>query len=471
MDTVLKDIRYAVRSLLKHPGFLFVSVITLALGIGANTAIFSVVNAVLLRPLPYRDAERIVTLWQNNVKAGVARNDVSPANFLDWREQSKSLSMAGVEPFGFSMIGNGEPEQFRSWLVTSGFFEVLGASALHGRTFTTEDYQPGNERVVVIGYGLWQRRFGGDQNLVGQKLTLNGQPYTVVGILPPAVQFPPDREVWAPRVLRESDRQLRGPTYWNVIARLKPGVTISQAQDEMSGIAARLAEQYPDTNGGMGATAVFLSEQLTGQVRSALLILLGAVCFVLLIACGNVANLLLVRGAERYREFAIRSALGAARTRLIRQLLTESVLLALLGGIGGVLLASWGVRLILTAGSAKIPRLESVSIDAPVLLFALGVSLLTAIVFGMIPATQFSRPDLQSTLKEGGRAGVTGSPRHWMRNSLVVAEVAVALVLLTGAGLLLRSFIAITSVDPGFDRDRVLALQVFLPEIIKSPNK
>ena len=199
--------------------------------------------------------------------------------------------MAGVEPFGFSMIGNGEPEQFRSWLVTSGFFEVLGASALHGRTFTTEDYQPGNERVVVIGYGLWQRRVGGDQNLVGQKLTLNGQPYTVVGILPPAVQFPPDRELWAPRVLRESDRQLRGPTYWKVVARLKPGVTIIQAQDEMSGIAARLAEQYPDTNGGMGASAVLLSEQLTGQVRSALLILLGAVGFVLLIACGNVANL------------------------------------------------------------------------------------------------------------------------------------------------------------------------------------
>ncbi len=472
METLIKDFRYAVRSLLKHPSFLFVSVITLALGIGANTAIFSVVNAVLLRPLPYRDPERIVTLWQNNVKAGVARNDVSPANFLDWREQSRSFeAMAGVEPFGFSMIGNGEPEQFRSWLVTSGFFEVLGASALHGRTFTTEDYQPGNERVVVIGYGLWQRRFGGDQNLVGQKLTLNGQPYTVVGILPPAVQFPPDREVWAPRVLRESDRQLRGPTYWKVIARLKPGVTISQAQDEMSGIAARLAGQYPDTNGGMGATAVFLSEQLTGQVRSALLILLGAVGFVLLIACGNVANLLLVRGAERYREFAIRSALGAARARLIRQLLTESLLLALLGGIGGVLLASWSVRLILAFSSAKIPRLEYVSIDVPVLLFALGVSVFTAIIFGLIPATQFSRPDLQSTLKEGGRGGVSGPTRHWMRNSLVVAEVAVALVLLTGAGLLVRSFVAVTSVDPGFDRDRVLALQVFLPRNYQKPEQ
>ena len=463
MDNIIRDIRYAVRSLLRRPGFLFVSVITLALGIGANTAIFSVVNAVLLRPLPYGASERIVTLWQNNVKAGVARNDVSPANFLDWREQSKSFeAMAGIEPFGFSMIGNGEPERFSTWLVTEGFFEVLGASALHGRTLSADDYRPGNERVVVIGYGLWQRRFGGDQNLVGQKLTLNGQPYTVVGILPPAVQFPADREVWAPRVIRDDFKQLRGPTYWNVIARLKPGVTIAQAQEEMNGIAARLAEQYPDTNGGMGATAVILSEQLTGQVRSALFVLLGAVGFVLLIACGNVANLLLVRGAERYREFAIRSALGAARTRLIRQLLTESLLLALLGGIGGVLLATWCVRLILAFGSAKIPRLEYVSIDAPVLLFAFGVSILTAVIFGLIPATQFSRPDLQSTLKEGGRIGVTGSPRHWMRNSLVVAEVAVALVLLTGAGLLVRSFVAVTRVDPGFDKERVLALQVFL---------
>jgi putative ABC transport system permease protein len=463
METLLRDIRYGIRSLVRRPGFTAIAVATLALGIGANTAIFSVVNAVLLRPLPYRDSGRIVTLWQNNLKAGVSRNDVSPANFLDWREQNKSFeSMAGIEPFGFSMIGNGEPERFPAWLVTSGFFEVLGAGALHGRTFTPTDYEPGNERVVVVGYALWQRRFGGSQNLVGQKLTLNGQPYTVVGVLPPQIQFPADREVWAPRVLRENDRQLRGPTYWNVIGRLKPGVTVGQAQDEMSAIARRLAEQYPDTNGGMGATVVTLSEQLTGQVRYALFILLGAVGFVLLIACGNVANLLLVRGAERYREFAIRSAMGAARVRLIRQLLTENLLLALLGGVGGVLLASWGVRLILTFNSAKIPRIESVSMDLRVLLFALVVSVVTAIVFGLIPATQFSRPDLQSTLKEGGRGAVAGSTRHWVGNSLVVAEVAVALVLLTGAGLLVRSFVAVTSVDPGFNKDRVLALQVFL---------
>ena len=435
MDTLLRDIRHGARSLLKRPAFTLIAVTTLALGIGANTAIFSVVNTVLLRPLPYSDSQRIVTIWQNNTKAGVARNDVSPANFLDWREQNRSFaSMSGIEPFGLTMIGNGEPERFPAWLVTDGFFETLGSKPLHGRTFTSADYQPGNERVVVISYALWQRRFGGDPNLVGRKLTLNGQPFTVVGVMPTEFQFPADREVWAPRVLREGDRTLRGATYWSVIARLKPEATINQAQAEMNAIAARLADQYPDTNGGMGATVVSLPDQLVGQVSSALWILLGAVGFVLLIACGNVANLLLVRGAERNREFAIRSALGAARLQLIRQLLTESVLLALLGGVGGVLLASWGVRLILSVNSAAIPRLEYVRLDLRVLLFALGLSLFTAVLCGLIPATQFSQPNLQSTLPEGGRGVGSGAPRHWLRNSLVVAEVAVALVLLTGAG-------------------------------------
>jgi putative ABC transport system permease protein len=470
MDVLLRDIRYGIRSLVKRPAFTLIAGMTLALGIGANTAIFSVVNTVLLRPLPYRDAERIVTVWQNNAKAGVSRNDVSPANFLDWQEQSRSFeSMVGIEPFGFSMVGNGEPERFPVWLVTAGFFETMGTNPLRGRTFSSQDYQPGNERVVVISHSLWQRRFGGDQNLVGQKLTLNGQPYTVVGVMPPEFQFPPDREVWAPRVLRENDRQLRGPTYWNVIARLKPGVTINQAQDEMNAIAGRLASQYPDTNGGMGSTVVSLADQLTGHVRTSLWILLGAVGFVLLIACGNVANLLLVRGAERHREFAIRSALGAARVRLIRQLLTESLLLALLGGFGGLLLAAWGVRLILAFNSAKVPRIEYVSMDLRVLLFALGVSVITAVIFGLIPATQFSRPNLQSTLKE--RGAVKGSTRHWLRNSLVVGEVALALVLLTGAGLLVRGFVNLLRVDPGFAKDRVLALQVFLPRNLQQPEK
>jgi putative ABC transport system permease protein len=472
METLLKDIRYGVRSLLKRPGFTVIAAVTLALGIGANTAIFSVVNTVLLRPLPYRDAQHIVTVWQNNAKAGQTRNDVSPANFLDWQEQSHSFeSLTGIEPFGFSMIGNGEPERFAAWLVTQGFFETLGTNSLRGRTFTAQDYQEGNERVVVISYALWQRRFGGDQSSVGQKVTLNGQPYTVVGVMPPEFQFPEDRDVWAPRVVRERDRQLRGATYWNVVGRLKPGVTINQAQQEMNVIAGRLAEQYPDANGGVGATVVSLPDQLTGHVKSALWILLGAVGFVLLIACGNVASLLLVRGAERHREFAIRSALGAARVRLIRQLLTENLLLAILGGTGGLLLASWGVRAILSLNSAKIPRIEYVRMDVRVLVFAMGVSLLTAILFGLIPAAQFSRPDLQSTLKQGGRGAGSGPEHHWARNSLVVAEVAVALVLLTGAGLLVRSFVSVMSVNPGFDKDRVLALQVFLNRNVYKPEQ
>ena len=464
MDTLFKDIRYGMRSLLKRPGFTATAVITLALGIGANTAIFSVVNAVLLRPLPYRDAERVATLWQNNVKTGVPRNEVSPANFLDWREQSHSFAaMAGIEPFGFSLADSGEPERFQAWLVTTGFFETLGSNALHGRTFAAEDYELGNEHRIVMSYGLWQRRFGGAANLIGQKLALNGQPYTVVGIMPPEFQFPSDRELWAPRVLGERDRQLRGATYWNVIGRLKPGVTVEQAQAEISAISARLEQQYPETNGGMGATVVTLPELLTGQVRRGLFLLLGAVGFVLLIACANVANLLLVRGAERQREFAIRSALGASRIRIVRQLLIENLLLAMLGGLGGLLLSTWGVRLLPAINSAKMPRIEHVNIDARVLLFVFGISILTAICFGLIPAAHLSRTDLQSTLKESGRGTMAGSVRHWLRNSLVVTEVALALVLLTGAGLLVRGFVSLLRVDPGFAKQRVLALQVFLP--------
>ncbi len=460
---MLNDIRFAARSLLKRPGFTIIVVLTLALGIGANAAVFSVINAVLLRPLPYRDADRIVTLWQNNTKSALSQNDVSPANFIDWSEQSSSFeAIAGIEPFGFSMADEGEPERFTAWLVTSGFFQVAGTDALLGRTFTAEDYKPGNERVVVLGYGLWQRRFGGDKNVAGRKITLNGQPYVVVGVMPHEFQLPSEREIWAPRVLVENHRQTRGATYWNVVARLKQGTTVAQAQEEMNGIAARLAVQYPETNGGMGASVVPLFEQMTGQIRSALWVLAGAVGFVLLIACVNVANLFLVRGAERQREFAIRRALGAERWRLLRQTLTESLLLALVGGVTGVLLASWLVKLIPALSSSKIPRVEYVEMDLRVVLFACGVSVLTAIIFGLVPAIQFWRNDIQSTLKESGRS--TGTPvRHRVRKALVISEVAIAVVLLTGAGLLLRSFVRLIQVDPGFTKENVLALQVFLP--------
>ena len=463
MESIFTDIRFAARSLWKRPGFSTIVVLTLALGIGANTAVFSVINAVLLRPLPYRDADSVVTLWQNNSKAGIARNGVSPANFIDWSEQSNSFeALAGIEPFGFSLVGDGEPERLRATLVTSGFFQAAGTDALLGRTLTAEDYQPGKDRVVVLGHGLWQRRFGGDSSIVGRKLILNGQPYVVAGVMPPEFQLPPDREIWAPRVVTENQRQSRGATYWNVIARLKQGTTVVQAQEEMNGIAARLAAQYPDTNGGMGATVVPLFEQLTGEIRSALWVLAAAVGFVLLIACVNVANLFLVRGTEREREFAIRRALGAERMRLVRQTLTESLLVVLVGGVSGVLLASWLVKLIPALSAEKIPRVEYVSMDLRVVLFACGVSLLTAVVFGLVPAIQFWRHDIHATLKDSGRN--TASPlRQRLRKTLVVGEVAVAVVLLAGAGLLLRSFVTLLQVDPGFSKERVLALQVFLP--------
>lgn len=473
MESILKDIRFAARSLLKRPGFTAIVVLTLALGIGANAAVFSVINAVLLRPLPYRDPDRVVMVWQNNLKAAIPYNGVSPANFIDWSEQSNSFeAMAGIEPFGFSLLGEGEPERFSASLVTSGFSQVAGTDALIGRTFTTDDYQPGNERVVVLGHGLWQRRFGGDATIVGRKLTLSGQPYVVVGVMPAEFQLPGDREIWAPRVLGESHRQNRGATYWTVVGRLKPGITVRQAQEEMNGIAARLAVQYPDTNGEMGANVVLLFEQLTGQIQSALWILAAAVGFVLLIACVNVANLLLVRGAERQREFAIRRALGAERLRLLRQTLTESLLLVLVGGASGVFLASWLVKLIPALSSAKIPRIESVSMDPRVVLFACGVSLLTAIVFGLVPAIQFWRNDIQSTLKDSGRSATAAtSARQRLRKALVISEVAIAVVLLAGAGLLLRSFVRLMQVDPGFTKENVLALQVFLSRNYQQPDQ
>ena len=472
MESIIKDIKFAARSLLKRPGFTVIVVLTLALGIGANAAVFSVINAVLLRPLPYRDAERVVVLWQNNLTAQIPNTDVSPANFIDWNEQSNSFeAMAGIEPFGFSMVGEGEPERFSAWLVTSGFFQVAGTEPQLGRNFTAEEYQPGNNQVVVLSHGLWQRRFGGDASVVGRKLTLNGQPYVVVGVMPQEFQLPPDREIWAPLVITEQKRQLRGATFWNVIGRLKPQTTVAQAQEEMNGIAARLAAQYPDANAGMGASVVPIFEQITGQISSALWVLAGAVGLVLLIACVNVANLLLVRVSERQREFAIRRALGAERLRLLRQTLTESLLLVVVGGGIGVLLASWLVKLIPALASANFPRVDSISMDLRVVLFACGVSVLTAIVFGLVPAIQFWRNDIQSSLKESGR-NIGGTPaRHGLRRALVVSEVAIAVVLLAGAGLLFRSFVRLMQVDPGFSKENVLALQVFLSRSYIDPAK
>ncbi len=463
MKTVWQDLRYGARMLMKHPGFTAVAIGALALGIGANTAIFSVVNGVLLRRLPYGDEAGVVVLWQNNLKNGVEREETSPANFFDWRDRAQSLDIvSAAEPFAFNLSGTGEPETFRSWIVTAGFFDALKVSPLRGRTFLPEEYEPGKGQVIVIGYGLWQRRFGGDPNLVGRQLTLNGQPHTVVGILPPDFQYPPGRELWAPRQPRNNDRQVRGGSFIRVVARLKPGRAVAEAQAEMNNIAAQLAGEYPRTNAGVGVVVTPLREAVVGQARRGLLVLFGAVGFVLLIACANVASLWLSRVTERSRELAIRAALGAGRARLLRQLLSESALLALFGGASGVLLAYWLVKAIVAFGPRDLPRLNQVELNAPALGFAVAVSLLTALIFGLAPAMQMLRTDLQESLRAEGRTMTGGRPQQRLRNLLVVSEIALALALLVGAGLLTRSFIALLRVDPGFATERALTLETLI---------
>jgi putative ABC transport system permease protein len=325
LDEARQDVRFALRMLVKRPAFAVVCILTLAIGIGANTAIFTVVNAVLLRSLPYRDAERIVTLWQINTRSGMKEEGAAPGNFLDWRTDTQAFDgIAAAEPYSHNLSGQGDPESFRSWLVTAGFFQMLGTEAFVGRTFTADDHRPGDEQVVVLGHGLWQRRFGGDPGIVGQSIRFNGQAHTVLGVMPPGFQFPPGRELWAPRTDNAIDRQIRGTGYMPVVARLKPGMTLAQAQHDMDAIAARLVRDYPRVNQDRGVTIVPLPDQLVGSIRSALLILLGAVALVLLIACCNVASLLLARASERSREHAVRAALGAGRGRLARQSLTGS---------------------------------------------------------------------------------------------------------------------------------------------------
>jgi putative ABC transport system permease protein len=463
MENFVCDLRASVRTLIKRPGFTVVVVLILAFGIATNTAIFSVVNGVLLRALPYRQDDRIVTVWQSAPKRGVEREETSPADFFDWQEQSQSFESLGMaEPWGHLFIGEGEPEALRSWIVSPGFFEALGAEALRGRTFWPEEYQPGSSPVVVVSYRWWQRRFAGDPNLVGKKLTLNNQPTTVVGIMPPEFEYPPGRELWGPRPRRENDPQNRGRTFCRVVGRLKPGRTAEQAQQEMSVIGARLAEQYPQTNAGIGVRLVPLRQYLFGEVRPALLVLFSAVWLVLLIACANVANLLLASGAERQRELAIRSALGASPRRIVRQLMTESLVLAGLGGVGGFLLSGWLIHLIVALSANNLPRLEQINLNWTVLLFAVGISVLTALLFGLAPALQKARLNLQDALKEATHTATAGHARQYFRRVLVIAQVAVAFVLLVGAGLLARSFAILLEVDPGFSPKKALTLEVQL---------
>jgi putative ABC transport system permease protein len=462
---MFQDLRFGLRMLLKKPGFTLIAVFTIALGIGANTAIFSVVNAVLLRPLPYPSAERIVAI-QEISKEG-KRIQVTPANFLDWRAQNTVFEhLSAILTRGSNLAGDEGAERIDLAVTSADFFDVFGAQPEQGRLFLPEDELAGHTPIVVISHALWQRRYGGDASIVGKSITLDGNSYTVAGVAPAGFQYPDKTEAWlppvrlAPAVTQTMDvTQVRGFGFLSAVALLKPGVPLQQAKDEMEAITTRLREQYPQTNNNRFNRVVGLHEHLVGDTSTVLWLLLGAVCFVLLIACANVANLMLVRATARQKEIAIRTALGASRLRIVRQLLTESVMLAVTGGAFGLLLAWRGVDLLTQLLPKDFPRLQDINLDLKVLGFTILVSLITGVVFGFAPAWQVSRADVHESLKENSR-GSSGGMRNRLRSLFVVAEVALSLVLLVGAGLLFRTFLQLQSVDAGFNAQRVLTMRL-----------
>ena len=470
MTTLLADLRFGVRMLLKNPMMTFIALLALTLGIGANTAIFSVVNAVLLRSFPYADSERLVLVWEKREGGRTDQNVINIGNFSDWKHQNQIFSdMAAFFDRTLNLTSDGEPEEVPGQLATTNLFSVLGTNAVLGRTFVPEDGREDQPRVVMISHGLWQRRFGGNPNIIGRQITLNERQNTVVGVLPASfgwhikrgTQATKPADIWLPWQFSNEVLQRRG-RFASAVARLKPGVTMDQAQVEMDTIGVRLAQQYPDFNTNWGVNVVPLRTQFTGEIRRPLLILLGAVGFVLLIACANVANLLLARASSRRKEIAVRAGLGASRWRIARQLLTESVLLSIVGGTLGVLVAWWGTRALVALSPSALIDLKSAGVSWPVLAFTLGLSLITGIVFGLVPALAATRFDLHDSLKEGGKnIGAVGS--HRVRSVFVVAQVALALVLLVGAGLLVKSFSRLQSVDPGFNPDNLLTMRVSLP--------
>src|SRR6266513_619265 len=462
-----QDIRYALRVLAKNPAFTIIAVIALALGIGANSAIFSVVDAVLLRPLPFKHPEQLVMVWENAAHMGFPKNTPSPANFLDWQKQAQSFTgMAAMAERSFNLTGVGEPERLDGRRVSANLFDLLGVPALLGRSFVPDD-RPGTH-VVLLSYRLWQRRFGSDPSIIGRAVTLNGENYTVIGVMQRGVQLPGygnwNDELWVQINFTNEETTERGNHFLDVIARIKPGITLSQAQAEMETIAARLAKEYPKYNTQIGATVTPLHEEIVGDIKPALLVLLGAVAFVLLIACANVANLLLARAAVRQKEIALRLALGAGRARLIRQFLTESVLLAALCGGIGLLLAVVGLSVLKRFIPPNISQAQAITIDAKVLIFTVLVSILTGLIFGLAPATQAANFNLNDTLKESGRDSAAGSRGNRIRGLLVISEVAVSFILLIGAGLLINSFLHLRNVDPGFRAERALTMKIVLPE-------
>ena len=473
MRTLWQDLRYVARMLFKHKGFTFVTALVLSLGIGANTAIFSVVNAVLLRPLPYKNAERLVALYSvntGNAEANLTdRPPLSYPDFRDYKEQTQTLQyVAAYRQIGTSLVSSGgdEPERVLGADVSAELFPMLGVEPLIGRVFTPEEDKAGAPSVVVLGYGLWQRRFGGDKAVIGREIKLGTRNVTVIGVMPPDFKFPIQAEradffdPFTAETARISPASLesRDSRFNTIVASLKPGATLQQAQAEIDAIARRLEAQYPAMNTGWRVRLVPLGEDVTGDVRPALLVLLGAVLFVLLITCANVANMLLAKASARQKEMAIRTALGASRARIVRQLLTESLVLSLIGGALGLLLALWGVDLLVAASPASLPRVNEINVDNHVLAFTLIVSVITGIIFGIAPALASSKLDLNEALKEGGRSETQGAQRNRVRSLLVVSEVALSLVLLIGAGLLIKSFLRLLNTDTGYKTARVLSV-------------
>lgn len=460
---VAGDLRHGLRQVRSRPGFALAVIVTLAVAIGATTAVFSVADHVLLRPLPYENSERVVTLWETDRSQGFLKGKVAPGNFAEWRERSSSFESLGLaEPTGFDLTGEGPPRSVPSWSVSDGFFEALGVRPAAGRLFTREEYGPDAPRVVMISHGLWQRRYGGDPAIVGGTIQVDFAPATVVGVLPPDLDYPGAKDLWTPKEWRERETRDRRSGYMDAVGRLRPGVSASQAQADMDRVAAALAAEYPQTNATAGVNVVPLREQVVGDVRPALLVLLGAVGFVLLIACANVASLLLARGSGRAKEIAVRGALGAGRGRLLRQMITESLALGLLGGALGVALAAVGVRVLTALGPPDLPRIEGIGLDARLLLFAVGVTLLASLASALMPAVRSARTSFSSTLRGSGRSVTTDRERGRLRGALVVSQIALALVLLVGAGLLVRSFLDLLSNDLGFETENRVALQLFI---------
>jgi putative ABC transport system permease protein len=468
MTPLIQNMKFGIRLLRKSPGFACVAIFVMALGIGANTAIFSVVHAVLLEPLPFPDADRLMQIWHVPPQTsfpGMTRFAVSPANFLDWQKQNNVFDqMAVYGGAGYDITGTGKPESVTGGRVSSNFFSVLGVQPLHGRVFLPEEDRPGRNHELILGYKLWQARYASDPNVVGKSINLDGDPYVVVGVMGPKMAVPNFAQLWTPLGLSDQEAAVRGEHNLFSIGRLKPGVTLAQAQAEMNTISQRLEKAYPEDDKGWGAVVNSMREETVGSVRPALLMMLGAVAFVLLIACANVANLILARTFARRKEIAIRSAVGASRSRVIQQLLSESLILSLCGGALGLLAARFGIELLLKFFADKLPRMGEIGLDGPVLAFTFGLSIVTGILSGLLPALGMTKGDVSNALKQGLGRTDTDSGSSNTRSALVAVEVALSVVLLIGAGLMIRSLWKLQTIDPGFDQRNVLTLAVMVPK-------